>query len=479
MQPGDAAAIKTYLDANAIPYQLSADGATIGVPTEMVAEVRLNVESQGLNQNGSLGYGIFRNNMSGFGTTENEFNVLKVDAIAGEIQQMLNLINGVASSKVMITMPEQSVFIAEEDQTDASASVVVKVKPGYVIDQAKIDTMYHLVAKSVQGLTHDNISISDQDGNYLAYSKAGEKDNAAAGMIANNMQIQKQYETDIQKKIKQFLGTLLGQNSVAVTVTSSMNFEQKNTNEQLVTPVVNDQGIAVSEETINEANSTTSTEGGTTGTGQTEISNYNSPESSGNSESERSESRINREVNRIQNQIVASPYKLNDLSISVAFENSFDESKPKEKEKAENNEQIVEQYLRSIIESSLAQSDLNLNSEQIDARVQVISTDALAGKVTIPEESNLTTYLLLGGLALALVAGGILFAVRRRQARIAEEEVKAAAAAAAAAAEQSQGKILDLEMATNENQIRRQLEALARRKPEEFVSILRSWILEE
>jgi len=473
LQPGDAAAIKTYLDSNSIPYQLSPDGTNIGVPTEMVADVRLNVESQGLNQNGSLGYGIFRNSMSGFGTTENEFNVLKVDAIAGEIQQMLNLISGVGGSKVVITMPEQSVFLAEEDQTDASASVIVKIKPGFVLDQAKIDTMYHLVVKSVPGLNYDNISISNQDGDYLAYSKEGQQNGSAATAVAGNLQIKKQFEVDMQKNIKQWLGMMFGQNKVAVTVTSNMNFDQKNTTERLVAPVVDTKGLPVSEEEINKASSSESTEGGTTGTGESEVSNFNTGTSNGNTETEENQRRTNYEINRTENQIVASPFKLRDLSISVALESS--ETKKMTPDQLTN----IQSYLKNIIRTSLADSEQELNDTILADRVTVMESTSFEGKAVIEEPTNITTYLLLGGLALAIVAGGALFFVRRRQAQIAEEEVKSAAAAAAAAAEQQSGKILDIEMATNENQIRRQLEALARRKPEEFVSILRSWILEE
>lgn len=476
LQPADAAAIKTYLDTNSIPYQLSPDGTTIGVPTNMVADVRLNVESQGLNQNGSLGFGIFRNNMSGFGTTENEFNVLKVDAIAGEIQQMLNKINGVSSSKVLITIPEQSVFVSSEDKTEATASVVIDVKPGFVIEQDKIDTMYRLVAKSVPGLSYDNITISNTDMDFLAFSEEGES--TAANVVAGNLQIKKQFEMDLQKKVKRDIGMMYGQSNVVVTVSASMNFDQKSTQRKNVSPVGTDsnRGIPISEEIIQKNQTSESTEGGTVGTGETDVTNTNSPEASGTSSSEESESRTNFEVNREDQQIVSSPFSLQDLAINVALEgNNITEAEQTE----------IREYLANLVRTNLAESSLefeegtNLVDGDFGQRVKLVIRPAFSGKTVIEEPTNITTYLLLGGLALAIVAGGLIFFLRRRQARVAEEEVKRAAEMAAEAAEQQQGKILDIELATNENQIRRQLEALARKKPEEFVSILRSWILEE
>ena len=80
--------IKSYLDTAKIPYHLSADGKSIEVPTSEVANVKLGVESQGLNKNGSLGFGVFSDSSS-FGITDNEFKVKYLNAIQGELQQLL------------------------------------------------------------------------------------------------------------------------------------------------------------------------------------------------------------------------------------------------------------------------------------------------------------------------------------------------------------------------------------------------------
>ena len=124
LNASDAAAITAYLNDQGIPYKISADGRSIGVPTKEATQVKINVESQGLLQNGSLGYGIFKENLSGFGMTDNEFGVLKTDALAGEIQQLINGLNGVSKSKVLIYLPEDSVFLREAtEQTPPQRSL--------------------------------------------------------------------------------------------------------------------------------------------------------------------------------------------------------------------------------------------------------------------------------------------------------------------------------------------------------------------
>ena len=78
----------------------------------------------------------------------------------------------------------------------------------------------------------------------------------------------------------------------------------------------------------------------------------------------------------------------------------------------------------------------------------------------------------LGLAALALIAGLGIAVVRRRN-----------KAALAAAEESLPGKVeyptIDLESVQNDSQVRKQLETLAKRKPEEFVNLLRTWLVDE
>ena len=124
LQPSDAANIKSYLDTAKIPYHLSSDGKSIEVPTSEVANVKLAVESQGLNKNGSLGFEVFSGSSS-FGITDNEFKVKYLSAIQGELQQLINSNQAISSSKVNISLPEEGPFLQQQAEK-ATASVVFK-----------------------------------------------------------------------------------------------------------------------------------------------------------------------------------------------------------------------------------------------------------------------------------------------------------------------------------------------------------------
>jgi flagellar M-ring protein FliF len=475
LQPGDAAAIKGYLDQAKIPYELSADGRTIGVPRNMVASVKLDVESQGLNKSGNLGYGVF-GEKSAFGTTDQEFNVKYINAVQGEIQSMFNQINGVNSSKVLITIPKPTAFVAMEKQ-DSSAAVVLNLAPGYRFEQAQIDTMYHLVAKSIPDLRskYENITISDQNGELLPYSKSGS--GVGIGDVARineQFQIKKQFETDIQKKVQQILGGILGPNKVISVVTASMNFDSKSVQSQLVRPVVDSQGIDIS---IQEIEKTYSSEGGAQnggvpGTGDSDVPGYQAAGSTGNSKSEEISRTVNREVDRITESVAKAPYAVKDLAINVGIE------PPVRDDPASLNPETVNairQILVSIVSASLADSEIVYTNEQLAQKVTVLAQPFAS--VGAAEEVSVwnNPWLYGAGAAILLLGAGIGFIAFRRKREQLEEE----AAVLAQQPAKAEFPTIDLESVSNESQVRKQLEMLAQKKPDEFVELLRTWLVEE
>ena len=68
--------------------------------------------------------------------------------------------------------------------------------------------------------------------------------------------------------------------------------------------------------------------------------------------------------------------------------------------------------------------------------------------------------------------GGIIIAVVRRRRKEEEELIEELPP-------RLEYPSIDLESVNNENQVRKNLETLAKRKPDEFVNLLRTWLVEE
>lgn len=464
----DAAAIMTYLDGNGIPYELSGNGKSISVPSAVASRIKVDVGSQGLVQNGSIGFEAFNASSSQFGTTENEFNVKYLNALNGEIQQLLNGMKGVESSNVLVNLPEESVFLTPEEAERASASIMMTFAAGYRPSQKEIDGYYNLVKTAVPNLAIADVTITSPEGELLS-SEAGGVTAGNTDAVESQFLIQRKYESELKKSILQFLGPIVGPDNLVIQVSSSMNFDKKLTQENLVKPLENNNnnGIVISEEINNSASTgITGQAGGVAGTGETDVPGYEAA-STDESSAETSSQIRNYEVNRINNSIESGPFVLKDLSISIGIEET--------ELKDDASKAAIMTYLTTLVRAQLADSGQDVNDDALMAKkVSLIARTFAAGDSSNQTSGLSTPWIIgIGVAALALIGGLVYLLIRRRKQEAAEEEIDLAAPT------KVEYPSLDFDSVSNESQARKNLETLAKRKPDEFVNLLRTWLVDE
>ncbi|WP_018392344.1 flagellar basal-body MS-ring/collar protein FliF [Bacillus sp. 37MA] len=469
LSPSEIGAVKENLEGRGIAYEITDGGTGILVPEEAVDTIKVDLAAEGLPQSGTIDYSFFSQN-AGFGMTDNEFNVLKLDAMQTELGQLIQGIDGVKKANVMINLPQEQIFVTEEAE-QASASVVLNTEPGYEFDEKKIKSLYHLVSKSVPNLPVENIVIMNQ--NFEYYDLEGSGASFAGDGYAQQMDVKKQIERDIQRQVQSMLGTLMGQNKVAVSVTADVDFTRENREENLVEPVdeENMEGIQISAQRITEtftgdaANAAggipQAEDAGDTATTYMEGAN-------GTGDYERNEETINKEVNRIRRQITESPYKIRDLGIQVMVEPPTaddPESLPQE------NIDDIQQMLGTIIRTSVDKGyNADLTDQALEGKIAV-SVQPFNGKVTFEEETSSTIpwwVYVIGGVLLLIIGVLVFMMVRRR--RVEEEEEFEEELAV-----ETEDILTEIEGSTR----RKQLEKMAKEKPEEFAKLLRTWLSEE
>ncbi|XEC97106.1 flagellar basal-body MS-ring/collar protein FliF [Paenibacillus tarimensis] len=471
LDTADAASIIQHLEANKIPYQLGPDGTTISVPSAVASKVRVDVGSQGLVKNGSIGFDIFGQGSSAFGRTDNEFNVMYRNALNGEIQSMINGLQGVQRSDVLINLPEESVFLNPNEKERASASVMITFKTGYRPTQAEIDGYFNLVKTAVPNLHVEDITITSQEAELFASSKIGGKGTGSSQPIQTQFEIQRKYESELRRNIQQFLGRIYGQERIVISVASTLNFDQKSSKQMLVQPLENNNnsGIIISEaETSRTATGGDGQIGGVTGTGETDVPGYQATDPQGTSSSEETSRTVNYDVSRVTNEIVSGPFVVKDLTIGVGLEGQGLSPEVRSE---------IADYLTTLVRSQLADSGQDVNddtlmSKKVSVFIQQFATN---GSDTTISGLSMPWMLGLGAAALALIGGAVYIAVRRRkisaQAEAENEDMLQPV--------KVEYPTIDLENLSNENQARKQLEQLAKRKPEEFVNLLRTWLVDE
>ena len=479
LSPSETGAIKENLDGRGIKSEVADNGTTIMVPEESVDTLKVELAAEGIPDSGNIDYSFFGQN-AGLGMTENEFNVLKLDATQTELANLIKKIDGVQDASVMITIPDNGVFVSEATEK-ASASIVLKTKSGYQFEETQVKSLYHLVSKSVPNLPTDNIVIMNQN---FEYFDLNNEENVQSGSTFTTQHgIKKEIERDIQRQVQSMLGTIMGRDKVVVSVTADVDFTQENREENLVTPVdeENMEGLTISAQRLTE---TYTGEGASAqgGVPQSEDSTDSLGTSyvagsDGNGDYEKVEETINSEVNRIKKEIIESPYKVKDLGIQVMVEppNAEDVNSLSQQSK-DDIVKVLGTIIRTTIDKDSAEE--MLNDEEINNKI-ALSVQPFNGKVEFESEQKsvipMWIYIVGGILLLVIIILLILFLRSRRTVEYEEEED---------IDEYMESPIqeipnLDNDTETESTLKRKQLEKLAKEKPDEFAKLLRSWIAED
>lgn len=466
LDSADASGIMQYLDGAGISYKLSTDGSNISVPSASASKVKVEVGSQGLIQNGSIGFAELSKSSSSIGTTDKEFDVKYRNALNGEIQQLLLNKQGIAKVKANVNLPQPSVFLNDSNLEKASASIVITFKTGFRPKQEEIDSYYNLVKSAVPNLAIEDINISGSaSGDLIPSGSISGLANSSA-LFESQMAHQNEFDNRLKRDVQQFLSQIVGMDNIVVSVISTLNFDKKQSQENLVQPLPNNdnRGIEISRHETSETFEGTDGQSVASGTGETEISNFPTTGGAGTSTSEKTSSVVNYEVSRVINNIDYGPYKVKDLSINVAIDSSV---------MTDERRSEIQNVLLSSVRVLLAQSDLDLTDEQLEKRVSVISQAFMDSSSSETGFMSSTTiwWAALALLAVALAGGGGYYLARRRKQQAAE--------ALDAMPQPVELPTIDIESVTNESQVRKQLESLAKRKPDEFVNLLRTWLVDE
>ncbi|TMN23576.1 flagellar basal-body MS-ring/collar protein FliF [Lentibacillus cibarius] len=467
--------IKAELDSRGVPYELENNGTTVTVPEANVDGLLVDLAGQGIPDSGSIDYSYFSENAS-WGITDNEFNMIKLDAMQNELANMIKGVKGINDARVMINMPEKPVFVSDSAQ-EASASIVINTQPGHEFKGNEIESLHHLVSKAVPNLKEDNIAIMNQYFEYFDEETA--KGAAQQDTYAYQQRVKKDIERDVKRRLQQMLGAMVGMENVIVSVTADVDFTKENRVEKLVKPVdvENMKGLPVSIESVQETYEGNPPPGGTPGPTD-EDTNYQSPDKGGDGEYERTKETINNEYNRVRKEIVESPYKIRDLGIQVAV----DEAKGKQDDEVQyltaQEQDTVEAGIASILNSIISTSvDGEYGEVQPQEKTSIVFQEFSETVGTPkPPVPTIPYWIYITGAALLVIIILLISMLLRR--RKGKEETETVTETETPDVETALPGMDDVEESASQ-QRKKQLEKMARDNPEDFAKLLRSWIADD
>ncbi len=230
LDPKDAGDIVSALEAQAIPYQLTAGGTTIHVPRDQVYRVRMELASKGMPSGGSVGFEIFDRGNFGISDFVQRTNYLR--AIQGELGRTIGQLDGVRSARVMVVMPENRLLVTDAGRR-STASVLVD-SGGNRLGTEAVNSIRSLVANAVEGLKIDDVVVVDNRGNVL--SEELRSDSPGAGMTAGQIRARKGLEDYFARKVETMLSSVLGSGNAVVRVSVDVDNNASTTIEERYDP---------------------------------------------------------------------------------------------------------------------------------------------------------------------------------------------------------------------------------------------------
>lgn len=231
LAPEDAGGVTAKLRELNVEYRLADNGSAILVPAEKVAETRLQLAAAGLPKTGRIGFELF--DKTNFGASEFDEQVNYHRAIEGELERSVMSIREVEQARVHITMAKDSIYADQREP--AKASVLVKLRSAAPLSPLNVAAICQLTASAVPGLTPDQVSLVDTNGNLLNRPHAvmpGDSSDASEGVL----EYRKSIEKDVQAKIAQTLEPLLGADHFRAGVSAEVDLTSADESEELYNP---------------------------------------------------------------------------------------------------------------------------------------------------------------------------------------------------------------------------------------------------
>ena len=460
LQPSDAAAIVAKLKEKKIPYQLSEDGTTILVDPQQKYQVRLDLIAEGLPR-GVAGFESLSETR--FGETARDKELRYLLALQGELSRTIKCVEGVEESWVYITAPREALFT--KDQEPRTASVMLKLKPGALLEAEQVKGIVFLVARSVEGLKPENVTVVDVNGKVLSEDLPG-IDSAfkTSQLSAKQLAVQQQFEKELARSVQSMLEQVVGYGKAVVRVRAELDFDQQEIvdvqwgnkvprSTETTEEVTSGQGTAAAEAVGTPSN----IPGGTAYPGGGQVSTFNQ---------EKTSSIVNNEIDRRESHRIVAPGAIKRLSVAVIVD----------------GEQGDAQKQAAIRQAVAHAAGINFErGDQIDVSVLPFNTaywDAMQAEMAKEARRvQLQQWALVGGTVLALLLTGVIvyLFMRRRRVPVLDTAVGEPIPVEELLAVEEMVSPEEKEM----RKLREHIEKLAKERPEEVAQLVRTWLMED
>ncbi len=221
-----SAELVNYLRGRNQPFEIDNSSGMILVPDDKLQELRLQLATAGLSAPESSGLESLQQDQ-GMGTSQFMEQARYQRALETELSRTIARVRGVDSVRVHLAMPKRSSFV--RDRGGASASVLLKMTPGRVLDEGQVQGIVSMVSASVPFLKQSRVAVVDQWGRLLSRNN----DATAMGQSAKQFEFTRQFEQTYVDRIESLLAPIVGRGKVRAKVNLVLDFTQNQRRDEI------------------------------------------------------------------------------------------------------------------------------------------------------------------------------------------------------------------------------------------------------
>jgi len=457
----DSGAMLTQLKTDKVSYKVS--GNSILVPKSQIDSLRMQLASEVPLTDGSQGFELF--DTSKMAPTDTETKIMYQRALSGEIERAIKSFPEVEGAKVNLVLPDSTAFVKETDP--ATASVVLKLKPGTTLTDDQVKAIVALLTGAVQNLPKENVSIIS-DKFKLLTEGLYDKDKATLTNSTDEQQaLQAQVEKNLEDKINNVLDPVY-KDGVKVSVNAELNFDtltRKSTSYAKT-------GAVVSSHDVETWNGGTST-GLSTSPVDNAVQNT-SPTNTKDGVIVNKDSTKNYDVSQTVDDIVQAPGAIKKLTTSVVLDGNLDQAT----KTSVNNLVAQATGFSGARGDTISVEGLYFNTDAKKAAQQALLDIANADKAAAAKV--LYTRIGLGVLAIIIFII-IIVAIRRSSKKAGEipEGIDMTIGDNILPKQQEQFAPIEFEANSKKSNMEKQVKKYAAEKPEQVADIIKSWLTED
>ena len=214
--------VLSFLESNGVTDYRVRGSDQVLVPERQEADLRARFVLDGYASSGT-GYELYLSNIGAL-SSDADRRQLQIYDLQDRLGATIRAFPGVRDAVVFITLGEDRRYIlSQDDMTSATASVSLTMQGSNTLTSGQASAIRDLVSHAVQGLTIEEVSISDQAGNSYGAADFGSSSESAE----LKMSIERDVNAYIRNLVLQVLEPMFGPPNVSVTVNSTVDMSRR------------------------------------------------------------------------------------------------------------------------------------------------------------------------------------------------------------------------------------------------------------